>query len=285
MQLVPNLVIEKEIKDSFSIQFFTDKEYKRSSTYRLIYNRILLIDSGVGQVKIDDNIFKISSSKLFLMAKGQLIHFKENVRFTGYELSFGDCFWEKAPASANNCKAVLFNNASANQIIPLIDKDYTELIPVFKFLTEEFKREEYINKIDVMAAYLKIIMIKIANVNDSLAKKDNRYENELYVKFLELISKHHKTSREVKMYAGLLGITARKLTDLSKRCSNSGAKELINAWVMAEAKRCLQFSSDPVKEIAFELNFETADQFSHFFKKNAKISPHEYRKLFLAIGV
>lgn len=284
MLSISNLVVEEEIKNSFSILFLEDKKYTQKSTYRLLYNRILLIESGIGEIIIDDQIFQISSSQLFLAAKGQFISFNTGTKFTGYELSFGDCFWERTPSSANNCKAVLFNNASANQTIPLNQQDNIELISIFKSLCYEYQKEEYINQLDALAAYLKIIMIKIANVNHSLSKGFDSYENQIYAQFLELISKNYKTSREVADYAGLLGISARKLTDLCKRCSSRGAKELINGQIIAEAKRALQFTSNPVKEIAFQLNFTTAEQFSHFFKKNAQVSPHEYRLLFLNIG-
>lgn len=284
MLSISNLVVEEEIKNSFSIRFLEDKKYKQKSTYRLVYNRILLIGSGEGEIIIDDQVFKISSSQLFLIAKGQFISFNAGTKFTAYELSFGDCFWERTPSSANNCKAVLFNNASANQTIPLNPQDNIELISIFKSSWYEYKKEEYINQLDALAAYLKIIMIKIANVNHSLSKGFDSYENQTYAQFLELISKNYKTSREVADYADLLGISARKLTDLCKRCSNRGAKELINGQIIAEAKRALQFTSNPVKEIAFQLNFTTAEQFSHFFKKNAQVSPHEYRLLFLNIG-
>lgn len=278
-------LIETEIKNSFSIRFLVDKHYDTPSTYRLTYNRIFLIHSGSGEIIIDDNIFEISSFELFLIAKGQVISFQVGAEFTGYELSFGDCFWEKAPSSANNCKAVLFNDASANQLLPLGKEDHDELSFLFKSLLQEFSNEEYINKLDVMAAYLKIIMIKMANVNASLAKGFDSYENKIYRQFIELINHNYRSLREVTDYAGLLGISARKLADLSKRCSGRGAKELINGKLMAEAKRSLQFSSTPVKEIAFQLNFSTPDQFSHFFKRHAQVSPQDYRTLFVSLGV
>ncbi len=283
MLSISNLVVEKEIKNSFSIHFW-DKEYVQPATYRLIYNRILFIYAGRGEVTIDDHTFGISSPMLLLIGKGQLIDFKAGAHFKGYELNFGDCFWERTPSSVNNCKAVLFNDPSRNQVIPLAEEDHVQLTAVFSVLNDEFEKEEYINKLDVMAAYLKIIMIKIANVNQALNKGFNPHENQLYVRFLELISQNYKISREVGDYARLLRISARKLTDLSKRCSDKGAKELINGQIISEAKRSLQFSSRPIKEIAFDLNFTTPDQFSHFFKKNAKVSPHDYRALFLNMG-
>jgi AraC family transcriptional activator of pobA len=278
-------LMEKEMKDSFSIKYCDNQCYDHSATYRLTYNRILLIKAGQGEIRIDDNAFSINANELFLIAKGQILHFQPGSGFQGYDLSFGDCFWQKTPASASNCKAVLFNNAAANQHLPLRNEDYEELSYLFQPLYREFLKEEYINKLDAMAAYLKIIMIKMANVHAALAKGFDSYEKKLYRQFLELISQHYQRTHEVADYANQLGISARKLTDLTKRCSGSGAKDLINGQLIAEAKRSLQFSSIPVKEIAFQLNFSTPDQFSHFFKKNARLSPQDYRTLFVNMGM
>lgn len=285
MRSVSFALIEKELKDSFSIKYYDSPCYELSAAYRLTYNRILLIKAGSGELLIDDITYPITSNNLFLIAKGQILQFLPGSGFEGYDLSFGDCFWEKTPPSANNCKAVLFNNAAANQHLPLRDEDYDELTYLFGPLFRESLKEEYINKLDAMAAYLKIIMIKMANINASLAKGFDSYENKVYRRFLDLISKHYESTHEVADYADWLGVSARKLTELTKRCSGAGAKDLINGQLMAEAKRSLQFSSSPVKEIAFQLNFSSADQFSHFFKKNALLSPQDYRALFINLGV
>jgi AraC family transcriptional regulator, transcriptional activator of pobA len=282
---ISSALMEKELKDSFSIKYCDNQCYDQTTAYRLTYNRVILIKAGNGEIRIDDNSFPISSNDLFLIAKGQVLYFQPGSGFQGYDLSFGNCFWQKTPPSASNCKAVLFNNAAANQHLPLGDEDYEELSYLFQPLYREFSKEEYINKLDAMAAYLKIIMIKMANINASLAKGFDSYENKLYRQFLELISQHYQSTHEVADYANRIGISARKLTDLTKRCSGRGAKDLINGQLIAEAKRSLQFSSIPVKEIAFQLNFSTPDQFSHFFKKNARLSPQNYRTLFVNMGM
>ena len=247
MLAIASAYVEKELKDSFSIQFSADQYYDRSAAYRLKYNRIILIKSGSGAIRIDDNEFPIGSNDLFLIAKGQVMQFQAGTMFQGYDLSFGDCFWQITPSSASNCKAVLFNNAAANQHLPLEDEDFNDLNNLFQPLYTEFLREDYINKLDAMAAYLKIIMIKMANINAALAKGFDNYENKMYRQFLELISQQYQSSHEVADYANQLGISSRKLTDLTKRCSGKGAKELINGQLIAEAKRSLQFSSTPVK--------------------------------------
>ena len=109
---------EKELEDSFAIKYCDNGCYEPHNAYRLSYNRVLLVKTGYGDVVIDENTFPVSSNGLFLIAKGQIVSFQPGSAFTGYDLRFGDCFWEKAPDSANNCKAVLFNNAAANQHLP-----------------------------------------------------------------------------------------------------------------------------------------------------------------------
>lgn len=280
-----NALLEKEIKDSFSIVNLNNQQFNDLEVCRITYNRIFLVKEGSGVLQVDDVTIPVSGNELFLLAKGQLFNFHPQTHLTGYELCFGDCFWERSPASANNCKAVLFNNAAANQQLSLGETDFVELKILFNMLYQEFTGDNYPNKLDALAAYLKIIMIKVANVNASLTRGYDSYEKQLYRQFVELVSKQYRTTHEVADFANQLGISARKLTDVCKRCSGKGAKDIINGQLIAEAKRSLQFSTRPVKEIAFQLNFSTPDQFSHFFKKNTQISPYNYRDHFVQIGM
>ncbi|MCX2483088.1 helix-turn-helix domain-containing protein [Pedobacter sp. MR2016-24] len=274
--------LEKEVSDSFSITFKDGSElFGIHTANRLRYNRMMLVNKGTGSVYIDDVAYAVADDQLFLISKGQILAFGEGSVFEGFNLVFGDCFWQRTPSSANNCKAVLFNNAADNQLLPLEADDCAELKFFFQSLYREFEKAGYINKLDALAAYLKIIMIKVANVNASLTKGIDSFEKQLYRQFLALISVNYHQSHEVSDYARQMGIPSRKLTALSKRCSGRGAKELINGQLIAEAKRSLQFSSRPVKEIAYELNFSTPDQFSHFFKKNVMVSPQDYRMRFV----
>ncbi|HEV2478837.1 MAG TPA: AraC family transcriptional regulator [Puia sp.] len=283
MSAIEKDAIEKELRDSFSIQHWQDHRPGTDPT-RLRYHRILYIEKGHGRLTIDEQSFELKGQELFLLAITQIHTFSEKTLFTGYQLSFGDCFWERSPASANNCKAVLFNNAAANQHITLAATDHKELEPLFDQLQKEFQKEDYLNKLDAMAAWLKIIMIKTANINAALIHAYDDEEKRLYRKFLDLVTRQYRKEHEVAAFARQLSITPRKLSDCCRRCSGKGAKDIINGQLLAEAKRSLQFSSNPVKEIAYELNFSTPEQFSAFFKKNASISPQDYRAGFVNFG-
>jgi AraC family transcriptional activator of pobA len=279
-----NWIKEQEIKDSFSISFL--KECAPVGITRLNYHRILLVKSGNGEVMIDNKSYPVSGNEIFLLSKGQLFSFHTDQSIKGYSLNFGDSFWERSPASASNCKGVLFNNVSSHQHIPVSEKEVNNLLPIFDMMHQEYGMEEYINKPDAIAAYLKVMMIKIANLKDAL--RDGAYdkqENQLYRKFMELVIKQYPSNRSVESYAEMLGLSARKLSDVCRKCGGQGAKEIIDGQLLAEAKRFLQFTSKPVKEIAYNLNFSTPEQFSHYFKRMASVSPDSYRSIFVNIGM
>ncbi|GGB02136.1 helix-turn-helix domain-containing protein [Puia dinghuensis] len=276
---------ESAIYNSFSVERMNDRIFDNGFPNRLSYHRILLVEKGKGALSVDGNAFEIHGREVFLLAKGQIYNFDQLTVVSGYLLCFGDCFWEKAPSSASNCKAVLFNNAAANQRLRLNDTEMAELTSLFDALQAEHDAPAYTNQIDAMAAYLKIIMIKLANIKITEEGTFDSQDYVLYRKFMEELSARFRDCHEVSDYAQRLGITARRLSDLCKRCSNKSAKEIINGQLIAEAKRSLQFSSSPVKEIAYHLSFGTPEQFSHFFKKNTKMSPASYRNHFISIGV
>ena len=280
-----DILIEKEIKDSFYIGQSKNLTIENSEILRADYNRIFLISEGNGTLYVDDRALEISGMEMFLIGKGQVFSFEKFSVLTGYELIFGDCFWEKTPASANNCKAILFNNISGNQNLKIPAEKFPEFSFLFETLFTEFCGDDYINKPDALAAYLKIIMIKTGNLNKLLSEAADDFDNKLYNKFLNLVAKKYYEIHGVSEYARQLNISARKLSEICKQHNGKGPKDIINNQLITEAKRALQFTKKPVKEIAFDLDFATAEQFSHFFKKYTQLSPQQYRSGFVKIGM
>lgn len=284
MNLKKQILTELEIENSFTIQRVENLTSETLHPKRLIFNRIILIEDGSGNMIVDGTFYRLNQKNVFLIAKGQILQFEKSSTYSGYNLVFGDCFWEKTPKSASNCKAVLFNNISANQLLELNESELNEFSSLLNILLKEYLSDDYINKMDALAAYLKIIMIKLANVKMTDEAAFNSQDYMAYRSFMDLISAEFHVCHSVNKYAEKLNLTARRLSELCKRCSGLNAKEIINGQLLSEAKRSLQFGSSPVKEIAYNLNFNTPEEFSHFFKKYVKISPLEYRNQYLNLG-
>jgi AraC family transcriptional activator of pobA len=280
-----NIDINPALRDSFSVEEISGQLFGDDTLHRISFNELILVREGYGTLSIDGASYDIVPQSLFVISKGQVYAVAGNNHIDGYVLRFGDCFWEKAPASASNCKAVLFNDPSGHQQMQLNMLDMEALTSLMIAILDEFNMPDYVNKGDALAAYLKIIMIKVANIDSLLHKGHSTVENKIYRQYIELVSKEYRNTHEVTDYAEKLGISYRQLADLCKRCAGRRAKDIINGQLVAEAKRLLQFSSKPVKEISYILNFATPYQFSNFFKKETHLSPNDYRAQFVKIGI
>lgn len=273
-----------EIKNSFKIGRLKNIDEHNTSLISVTYNRIFIIEEGQGRIIIDDQEISVMDHEVVLVSKGQIFTFSSGTKLIGFEISFGDCFWEKAPASASNCKQLLFNDTALHQKMSLSENIFFALVPVVDMMYQEYNTEDYPNRLDAMAAYLKIVMIKLANIAPYFGNGIDDFDNQTYRRFLELVSRAYSKMHDVQYYADALSVTARKLSEISKKKCGKGAKEIIAGQIIAESKRQLQFSAKTIKEIAYELSFSTPEQFSHFFKKYTDLSPLDYRRIFVNIG-
>jgi AraC family transcriptional activator of pobA len=265
---------EADLENSFTI--CTIDGTMETSVCRLGYHRIVLVEEGQGLMHIDDMDYPLGGRQLFLISKGQVLDLRPARMIKGVQISFGDCFWERAPASANNCKAVLFDGKSDHNCLELDQDTIDSLLVIFNLLEAEFRQPGYINQLDALAAYLKVIMIKIANIAASFQPGYENTEKQIYRRFLALVASG-RPGHDVGVYANKLNIRPRRLTEICKRSSGRSAKEIINDHLVDEAKRFLQFSKASVKEIAYQLNFASSEQFSHFFKRNVNVNPSSFR--------
>ena len=94
----------------------------------------------------------------------------------------------------------------------------------------------------------------------------------------ELIERHFRTKHAVADYAGMLHVTPKSLGKMAKKHFSKTLTKLIAERLVIEAKRELYLTDKSVKEIAFSLGFEDAYYFCLFFKRQADVSPQEYRQ-------
>lgn len=100
----------------------------------------------------------------------------------------------------------------------------------------------------------------------------------LFEKFLELVSEYHCYEREVKFYADRLDITPKYLSQLVNKISGRSAPDWISSLVILEAKNYLKYSTLDIKEVAFNLNFNSTPAFFRYFKAHTGMTPLEFRK-------
>ncbi|MCX2584427.1 helix-turn-helix domain-containing protein [Pedobacter sp. MR22-3] len=95
--------------------------------------------------------------------------------------------------------------------------------------------------------------------------------------FLKLLMTHFTRQRSVTFYANLLFITPRYLSQVTKEVTNKTAGEIIDEYVIREAKILLESPQQNVSMVTFSLGFSDQSFFGKFFKRHTGLSPSSYR--------
>jgi AraC-like DNA-binding protein len=279
---IDHIVQEATYRGMFYVDRYDNDFLVYEGPHRHNFSEILWITKGKGVQDIDGTQFRLSSNNLFLIPEGQVHNISKTANISGYLLCFKEDFWHYAPVGIRNFQSSLFNNLLINSYFHPPKTDANEITSLLESMLYEFKKPEFTSKTELLAAYMKVLLIKIHNLKTtvSIAAKANLKEYQLFEQTIDLVENEYGTSHEVAYYAGKMSISTRKLTQICQLFSGKGAKELIDQRIISESKRFLQFSSLSVKEITAALNYSDQYQFSKFFKKHTGISPVAYRKQF-----
>src|SRR5690606_22801235 len=103
-------------------------------------------------------------------------------------------------------------------------------------------------------SYLEIILITLIELHAD--KLPDRHSN-LAIQFLSLVTQHLKTKRKVADYCDLMNCTSIKLNMVCKSSLGKTALILIHEELMLEIRRMILLNELSLKEVAFELNFDS----------------------------
>lgn len=96
--------------------------------------------------------------------------------------------------------------------------------------------------------------------------------------FVQLVHDHHRKERSVAFYAEKLFISPKYLSLIIKEALGRSAAEIIDEYVILEAKNMLRFSGKNIQQVSYELNFPNQSSFGKYFKHLVGMSPSEYQR-------
>lgn len=95
--------------------------------------------------------------------------------------------------------------------------------------------------------------------------------------FVRLVRKHFRLEHSVRFYANKLCISPKYLSLVVKESSGRSAAEIIDEYLLLEAKNLLRFSGKNIQQVAYELNFSNQSSFGKYFKHLTGMSPSEFQ--------
>lgn len=112
----------------------------------------------------------------------------------------------------------------------------------------------------------------------STIEQINNYNVKLSNRFINLLKTEKELCFSVEYYAEKLNITKRSLDKATLEVFGCTAKAIITEQILSRAKDLLKYTSEPIKNISFDLGFSQESNFNIFFKKKTGLSPIHFRK-------
>ena len=100
---------------------------------------------------------------------------------------------------------------------------------------------------------------------------------ELFNRFMMLLEKDYKISRDVNYYAEKMNISSKYLTNIVNQVTGHTPKTIIDQYVILQLKLHLKRSTQSIKVMAWEFHFADVSFFCRYFKKHTGLTPQQIR--------
>ena len=246
----------------------------------------LIIGVGTeGETSLTSNLqeFRLKKDSLFIFSPKHILQVQSNNRFKAHLIVIAPDFLKRINIDTKRMMPLFLQFGS----LPCMELTHAESQSLRSFISmveQELKGSETDFSSEIIGELIAATIYKVGDILTHYLTEHpevdspihNRAE-EYFWQFTELLGEHYKHERSVGFYARQLCITPKYLTTLIKRISGKSVSEWIDNYVILEAKTLLKYSNMSVQEIAYYLNFPNQSFFGSYFKRNAGMSPSQYK--------
>lgn len=256
-----------------------ERTFRPQRDIHLEFSHVVLVESGAGRVFCNDEEFSLSDGAIYFMPPGRAIDISMSAGTNCYLLGISPDLL--VDAIGNKAESVLLRIFSERPaMLPRIADDLTaELASHCMGFIKELERADGGSWM-ALSAFARLVLIEIWRGKD-VAEPDKRLGevHRILQSFRQMVEVNFRSQMTIPQYAFELGMTHSRLHAVCQRSLSRTPLQLLHQRRLHEAKLRLERSGDTVQEIANQLGFDDATNFSHFFKKNIGLPPGAYRKL------
>lgn len=250
--------------------------YDYSKMHRHDYFEVMFIKQGGGSQIIDFNTYQLQANDIYIIYPGQM-HLMDRRDANGLVIQFRKNIFEYIHAIKHY--HLYHTNALVNSDISAFD----HLFDITARMQALLQQTNQLSPIALHKAYsyLQIVLLSVVELNEKA--QVNATGQPLLSEYISLITHHINTKKKVAEYALLLGCTPEKLNDTCKKALGKTALQLIHEELLLEIRRLLLLNELSLKEISFQLNFDSQSNFSTFIKTHTSLTPKELQAAVLEI--
>jgi len=238
---------------------------------------IYWIKKGSGIYHIDFENYSFDGNVLFFLSPGQVFSVDSEEIKEAYKLTFlRDFYCIQTHDKEVACNGLLFNTIYDTPFLQPTANDTTKLNFIINCLVDELKQSKT-GQYDMLQAYLKQFIVHAVRIKTARYQIKDDVESQLFKDFSVLVEQNYKTLHSVTEYAARLGISPKSLTKHFQKIGSKTPSDFIKNRIILEAKRQLLYSTDSVKQIAFNLGYNDPAYFTRFFTKSTTKSPLRFK--------
>lgn len=243
------------------------------------FYEILWFKEGEGTYTIDFQEYNVTPNTIFFISPGQVHHFDENRNYKGVVVKLCADFMREDGYNNLFLKYDIFNS------YPTVPYRIDEQTAIFlDEVVQGFENERVLvnefGYMDILVSLVKMFLIKVYRHGTHEGEpqlNELRPCHRLFIRFRQLVEKEFCHVHTVKDYADRLNVAVRTLNKCVNDCTGMAPLSYINNRIMIEAMRQVRYTSQMVKEIAFNLGFEDPSYFVKFFKRETGLLPTDFR--------
>lgn len=265
----------------FQVEVFDAKRhFSVKYPHRHDFFEVLFLQKGSGYHIIDGNKYEIIPPCIFFMSPGQAHKLELSNDIEGFIFIFTSDFYLLDRTNQNSLIEFPFFYTIHQDNPPLLlqsKNDIHFLETLFRQGITELEHSTGTNSA-MVRSILDLILITCATRYELDEHLLNKGKGQILVKkFFHLIEENNQKRLLVSDYARMIGVTPNHLSQTVKLLTGKTSSQIVKAKQLLEIKRMLVHTELSVSEIADKLNFEDQSYFTKFFKREAGLTPVQYR--------
>ena len=270
---------DEEIPEQF-LFFELNREYVAylsqniKPPHRHPYQEVIWIRTASAAHLLDGEVVEFPAQTLLIIPKGRIHRFIPSLDCLGCVIRFNEEFLQ-------NPSHLLFTQFAGHASLQLTQQEAGGFEAYLSLLRYEYEHTNtyHLHTLRKLLAAFVAKLEELCQLHSMMASKDAMRTLNIWNHFNIIMEQKFKTEHAVTFYASELGLSPRKLGEVTKLYTGKNVSEVIDARLITEAKRLLIFSSLAIKEISFELGFEEPSYFSKVFKKLTGETPSNFKRI------
>jgi AraC family transcriptional activator of pobA len=240
--------------------------------------QILFLKSGSALVQLDDRQHKLAQDQILMVPQMCIHGFEFSAHAEGHVLTLAYPLLNKMVGQMDDRFPGL-HGPSMHTLGK--DEDSRHIKTIFGTLDREYRKHAPYRNL-LIESLLAAILVWVARHSlhsaleqpKAIARGDRHF-----TKFCSLMEEGYLRHYPVAHYANEIGITSAHLNVLCRQTVDKSALEMIHERLMLEARRNLVYTSMTISQVSYAIGFSDPAYFTRFFKREAGVSPKEFRGL------